>query len=227
VTAFVSLWPTTKIAALFAGQGYTDQLPSYDEICDDITAGKDYDGSLYVLIETDYKSKVKGEYVALLQEANFTYDYDNSTSYDDVYKSPNKQYTVTVTTNSLGVALTIKKLGGVTPQGDTVFPMDKVVADLPIADGILPALVAESATFAYDFYFGEAFVTVTLPSQAAAEAARDSYITLLTNSDFTFTKLWGYLDAYLHSNGTLAVEVDDSEIADGVIKIGIMEYTTY
>ena len=50
VTAFVSLWPTLKIAALFAGQGYTDELPSYDEICDDITAGTNYDGSLYVLI---------------------------------------------------------------------------------------------------------------------------------------------------------------------------------
>lgn len=227
VTAFVSLWPTAKIAALFAGQGYTDQLPSYDEVCDDITAGTNYDGSLYVLIETDNKNQVKSDYMNLLQAANFTYDYDSSTSYDDVFKSPNKQYTVAVSTNSLGVSLTIKKLGGDMPQGDTVFPMDKIIADLPIADGILPALEAEGATFAYDFYFGEAFVTVTLPTQAAAEAARDAYIEVLTGSSFTLTKLWGYLDAYLHSNGVLAVEIDETEITNGVIKLGILEYETY
>ena len=105
--------------------------------------------------------------------------------------------------------------------------MAQIVADLPIAEGILPALKAEGATFAYDFYFGEAFVTVTLPTQAAAEAARDAYIEVLTSSGFTFTKLWGYLDAYLHSNGVLAVEIDETEIANGIIKLGILEYETY
>ncbi len=226
VTAFVSLWPTAKIAALFAGQGYTDQLPSYDEICDDITAGTNYDGSLYVLIEADNKDQIKSDYMTLLTAANFTYDYASSDEYDDVFKSPSNQYTVAVSTNRFGVSLTIKKIEG-GQQGGDGFPMAQIVADLPIAEGILPALEAEGATFAYDFYFGEAFVTVTLPTQAAAEAARDAYIEALTGSGFTFTKLWGYLDAYLHSNGVLAVEIDETEITNGVIKLGILEYETY
>ncbi len=226
VTAFVSLWPTTKIAQLFASQGYTDQLPSYDEICNDITAGTNYDGSLYVLIEADNKDQIKSDYMALLRAANFTYDSASSDEYDDVFKSPKNQYTVAVSTNRFGVSLTIKKIEG-GQQGGDGFPMAQIVADLPIAEGILPALEAEGATFAYDFYFGEAFVTVTLPTQAAAEAARDAYIEVLTSSGFTLTKLWGYLDAYLHSNGKLAIEIDDSEISDGVIKLGIMEYETY
>ena len=226
VTAFVSLWPTTKITALFAAQGYTDQLPSYDEICDDITAGTNYDGSLYVLIEADNKDQIKSDYMALLRAANFTYDSASSDEYDDVFKSPNNQYTVAVSTNRFGVSLTIKKIEG-GQQGGDGFPMAQIVADLPIAEGILPALEAEGATFAYDFYFGEAFVTVTLPTQAAAEAASDAYIEVLTGSGFTFTKLWGYLDAYLHSNGVLAVEIDETEITNGVIKLGILEYETY
>ena len=226
VTAFVSLWPTAKITALFAGQGYTDELPSYDEICDDITAGTNYDGSLYVLIEADNKDQIKSDYMALLRAANFTYDSASSNEYDDVFKSPNNQYTVAVSTNRFGVSLTIKKIEG-GQQGGDGFPMAQIVADLPIAEGILPALEAEGATFAYDFYFGEAFVTVTLPTQAAAEAARDAYIEVLTSSGFTFTKLWGYLDAYLHSNGVLAVEIDETEITNGVIKLGILEYETY
>ena len=226
VTAFVSLWPTAKIAALFAGQGYTDELPSYDEICDDITAGTNYDGSLYVLIEADNKDQIKSDYMALLRAANFIYDSASSDEYDDVFKSPNNQYTVAVSTNRFGVSLTIKKIEG-GQQGGDGFPMAQIVADLPIAEGILPALEAEGATFAYDFYFGEAFVTATLPTQAAAEAARDAYIEVLTSSGFTFTKLWGYLDAYLHSNGVLAVEIDETEIANGIIKLGILEYETY
>ena len=105
--------------------------------------------------------------------------------------------------------------------------MDEIIVDVPVADGILPAFEAENATYAYDFYFGEAFVTITLPSQAAAESASSAYAALLVQSGFTFTKLWGYLDAYLSSNEKLAVEIDESKIASGVITLGIMEYTTY
>ena len=137
VTAFVSLWPTTKIAALFAGQGYTDQLPSYDEICDDITAGTNYDGSLYVLIEADNKDQIKSDYMTLLRAANFTYDSASSDEYDDVFKSPNNQYTVAVSTNRFGVSLTIKKIEG-GQQGGDGFPMAQIVADLPIAISVKP-----------------------------------------------------------------------------------------
>ena len=73
----------------------------------------------------------------------------------DVFKSPNNQYTVAVSTNRFGVSLTIKKIdnGG---QGESTFPMAQIIADVPVADGVLPALEADNATFAYDFYFGEA-----------------------------------------------------------------------
>ena len=225
-SAFESLWPSAKIAQLFMAEGYTDQLPSYDKVCNDITAGKNYDGSIYVLIETNDKTAVKTEYCSLLANANFTYDYANSNDYDDVYKSPNNQYSVKVSTNSLGVSLIITSLGG-GQQGGAEFPMDEIIVDVPVADGILPAFEAENATYAYDFYFGEAFVTITLPSQAAAESASSAYAALLVQSGFTFTKLWGYLDAYLSSNEKLAVEIDESKIASGVITLGIMEYTTY
>ena len=225
-SAFESLWPTLQINSLFAAEGYTDVLPSYDKVCEDISAGKQYDGSIFVLIETSDKTNVKNEYCDLLYEAGFKYDYANSSSYDDVYKSPNNQYSVTVSTNQLGVSLIIKSLG--TPiQGDPDFPMDQIVEDVPVADGVLPAFEAENATYAYDYYFGEAFVTVQLPSKAAAEAAVSAYITLLEQSGFTFTKLWGYLDAYLSSNGKVAVEIDETEISSGIVKLGIMEYTTY
>ena len=68
-SAFESLWPSTKIAQLFFAEGYTDPLPSYDKMCDDITAGKNYDGSLFILIETNDKSTVKTEYCGLLANA--------------------------------------------------------------------------------------------------------------------------------------------------------------
>lgn len=225
-SAFESLWPSAKIGQLFMAEGYTDELPSYDKVCTDITAGKNYDGSIYVLIETNDKTNVKTEYCALLAAASFTYDYVNSNNYDDVYKSPNNQYSVKVSTNSLGVSLIITSLGG-GQQGGAEFPMDEIIVDVPVADGILPAFEAENATYAYDFYFGEAFVTITLPSQAAAESASSAYAALLVQSGFTFTKLWGYLDAYLSSDEKLAVEIDESKIASGVITLGIMEYTTY
>ena len=225
-SAFVSLWPVAKIAQLFASQGYTDELPSYDEICDDITADTNYDGSIFVLIEVDNKDQVKGDYMDLLDKANFKYDYASSDQYDDVFKSPNNQYTVAVSTNRFGVSLTIKKIdnGG---QGESTFPMAQIIADVPVADGVLPALEADNATFAYDFYFGEAFVTVTFPTAAEASAASTAYASLLEQSGFTFQKLWGYLDAYLSNDGKVVVELDETEINNGILKIGILEYFEY
>ena len=207
-------------------QGYTDQLPSYDEICDAISADTNYDGSIFVLIEVDNKDQVKGDYMDLLDKANFKYDYASSDQYDDVFKSPNNQYTVAVSTNRFGVSLTIKKIdnGG---QGESTFPMAQIIADVPVADGVLPALEADNATFAYDFYFGEAFVTVTFPTAAEASAASTAYANLLEQSGFTFQKLWGYLDAYLSNDGKVVVELDETEINNGILKIGILEYFEY
>ena len=222
VTAFVSLWPTAKITTLFAGQGYTDQLPSYDEICDDITAGTNYDGSLYVLIEADNKDQIKSDYMALLQDANFKYDYASSNEYDDVFKSPNNQYTVAVSTNRFGVSLTIKKIGGDVPQGDAAFPMASLIADIPEAEGVVPGFWEDDTlTFSYDYYFGMAFITVYSDPALAITGALEAYKAILESKGFTFETLYGYWDVYVSSNRKIAIELDDADLAEGKFIIGV------
>lgn len=221
-SAFVSLWPTAKIAQLFASQGYTDELPSYDEICDDITADTNYDGSIFVLIEVDNKDQVKSDYMNLLQAANFTYDYASSTNYDDVFKSPNNQYTVAVSTNRFGVSLTIKKIdnGG---QGESTFPMTRLVELFPGADGVLPSINNSNATYELDDSFsGEASLKVSFSSSETAVAVCAEYITALTTAQFTSETVWG-MDVYVSPDRSFMVEVDDSQISNGYFTLYFMD----
>ena len=218
---FVSLWPTAKINQLFFAEGYTDELPSYDKVCTDITAGKNYDGSLYVLIETNDKANVKTEYCGLLANANFTYDYVSSNNYDDVYKSPNKQYSVTVSANSLGVSLIIKSLGS-TVHGDAEFPMASLIADIPEAEGVVPGFWEDDTlTFSYDYYFGMAFITVYSDPALAISGALEAYKAILESKGFRFQQLYGYWDVYVSSNGKIAIELDDAKLSEGQFVIGV------
>ncbi len=225
VTAFVSLWPTTKIAALFAAQGYTDQLPSYDEICDEISADKNLDGSLFVLIETDNKNQVKSDYMNLLRAANFTYDSASSDEYDDVFKSPNNQYTVAVSTNRFGVSLTIKKIengGGQQTGGE--FPTAEIYSYFPTAENVLPVLEDENASFEgeYDSYYKSYSVHITFESEELATAAYNAYVTQLKNANFTEEEKWGgYATIYYSPDNSFIVWPMDDYLKDGEIYIDI------
>ena len=222
-SAFESLWPSTKIAQLFFAEGYTDPLPSYDKMCDDITAGKNYDGSLFVLIETNDKSTVKTEYCGLLANANFTYDYVNSNDYDDVYKSPNNQYSATVSTNSLGVSIIIKPLGGGQQGGDT-FPAETIYEYFPTAEGVLPVLEDANASFTgeYDDYYKSYSVKITFATEALATTAYNTYVSQLKTANFRERIVWnGYAYIYYSPDNSFIVWVNHNYLKDGEIYIDI------
>ena len=222
-SAFESLWPSTKIAQLFFAEGYTDPLPSYDKMCDDITAGKNYDGSLFVLIETNDKSTVKTEYCGLLANANFTYDYVNSNDYDDVYKSPNNQYSATVSTNSLGVSIIIKPLGGGQQGGDT-FPAETIYEYFPTAEGVLPILEDANASFTgeYDDYYKSYSVKITFATEALATTAYNTYVSQLKTANFRERIVWnGYAYIYYSPDNSFIVWVNHNYLKDGEIYIDI------
>ena len=222
-SAFESLWPSTKIAQLFFAEGYTDPLPSYDKMCDDITAGKNYDGSLFILIETNDKSTVKTEYCGLLANANFTYDYVNSNDYDDVYKSPNNQYSATVSTNSLGVSIIIKPLGGGQQGGDT-FPAETIYEYFPTAEGVLPVFEDANASFTgeYDDYYKSYSVKITFATEALATTAYNTYVSQLKTANFRERIVWnGYAYIYYSPDNSFIVWVNHNYLKDGEIYIDI------
>ena len=222
-SAFESLWPSTKIAQLFFAEGYTDPLPSYDKMCDDITAGKNYDGSLFILIETNDKSTVKTEYCGLLANANFTYDYVNSNDYDDVYKSPNNQYSATVSTNSLGVSIIIKPLGGGQQGGDT-FPAETIYEYFPTAEGVLPVFEDTNASFTgeYDDYYKSYSVKITFATEALATTAYNTYVSQLKTANFRERIVWnGYAYIYYSPDNSFIVWVNHNYLKDGEIYIDI------
>ena len=227
-SAFESLWPSTKIAQLFMAEGYTDQLPSYDKVCKDITAGKDYDGSLYVLIETDYKANVKTEYCALLAGANFVYDNINSDEYDAIYKSPSNQYSVTVRTNSLGVALIIKPLGG-GQQGGSTFPTEDIYGYFPEAEGVLPVFEDANASFTgeYDDYYKSYSVKITFATEALATAAYNTYVAQLKTANFRERIVWNrYAYIYYSPDNSFIVWANHNYLDDGEIYIDIYPSNT-
>ncbi len=216
---FVSLWPALQISSLFAAEGYTDPLPSYDKVCDDISAGKNYDGSIFVLIETGNKDKVLSEYCGLLAGAGFSVDYTE----ENQYKSPNNQYSVKVSKNSLGVDLKIVSLGGSGQHGDsTEFPMAQLIADIPEAQGVVPGFWEdETLSFSYDYYFGMAFITVYSDPAPTAGGALLAYEAILEANGFHFETLYGYWDVYVSSNRAIAIELDDTNISDGQFVVGV------
>ena len=222
-SAFESLWPTQQIAQLFTAEGYTDQLPSYDKVCNEISCGKDYDGSLYVLIETNDKANVKAEYCGLLATAQFVKDTINSDEFDAIYKSPNNQYTATVRTNQLGVAIIIKPLGG-GQQGGSTFPTEDIYGYFPTADGVLPVFEDANATFSseYDDYYGSLSVKITFETEALATAAYNNYVGQLKTANFRERVLWGgYAYIYYAPDNSFIVWANHNYLDDGEIYIDI------
>ena len=221
----VSKWPTQTIANLFATAGYTDTLPAYDGECDAIEAGKNYDGSIYVLIETAKADSVFIDYYKLLEKNNFVYDNIYSTSTTYIYKSPNNQYTVSLTTNRFGVELDIKKIdngGGQT--GSDEFPMDDIVSSFPTASGVLPTIEDEGATFTVDApYDGEVSVVVKFATEQEATNALNAYISALTTAKFTYEEgVWSYLDVYVSPDRKFMIEITPS-LSNGSFELYFMD----
>ena len=196
----VTKWPAQDIASLFSEKGYTDVLPAYNGECDAISAGNNYDGSIYVLIETEDADSLVTAYEALLADSKFTRDIIYPASAECSYTSPNKQYTVTLYKNRFGVEIDITKIdnGGGQQGGESEFPMARVIAVFPGAEGLLPTINDANATFDIDDSFsGEVTVTVNYSSAEAAAEGYNAYIAALTTAGFKEEKLWNYYDAYI------------------------------
>lgn len=220
-----SKWPTQDIASLLTAAGYTDTLPAYDDECDAIEAGTNYDGSIYILIETTKADTVFTAYKNLLVENYFVYDNIYSTYTTYIYKSPNNQYTVSLYTNRFGVEIDIKKIengGGQT--GSDEFPMDDIRNYFPTADGVLPILEDENASFEgeYSSYDNSYSVLVTFATEALATAAYDTYIAQLKAANFAEEAKWGgYATVYYAPDNSFVVWVIDDYLEDGEIYIDI------
>ena len=223
----LSKWPTQDVATLFTQAGYTDTLPAYNGECDNISAGTNYDGSIYVLIETDDADNVVTTYEGLLADSKFTSDIIYPASAECSYTSPNKQYTVALYKNRFGVEIDITKIdnGGGQQGGESEFPMARVVAVFPGAEGLLPTINDANATFDIDDSFsGEVTVTVNYSSAEAAAAGYNAYIAALTTAGFKEEKLWGYYDAYISDEDrSFAVVLDYKGEDSKTFDITLME----
>ena len=220
-----SKWPGEAIAEYFQDNGFTDPLPAYEGECEDITAGTDYSGNFTIFIDAeDNHDQVYTAYLSALDQALFTYDYDNSTDYDDVFKSPNGQYSVTVTNSRIGVNLTIKSLGGGTQGGSNEFPMADVNEYFPQAADYLPKITDENVTFSSNYFWGEVCIRVTYGDADSAAAGLAAYIQALGTAGFKEATLWESYDVYmLDSDQSFAIMLDDADLADGMFDIIIME----
>ena len=126
--------------------------------------------------------------------------------------------------NRFGVSLTLKALA--TQGGASEFPMTELLKDVPEAEGVLPTIEDANASFEYDYYFDEAFITVTYADEETATTALNAYIAALQAANFTVQKLWGYLEAYVSPDQKIAVELDTYDIKDGSFKIGVLNSFT-
>ena len=219
-----SKWPSEAIAEYFTSQGFTDVLPAYEGECNDVTTGTDYSGNFTIFIDSeDGHDQIYSKYLGLLDTAGFKYDYANSTDYEDVLKSPNDQYSVTVENNRFGVGLTIKSLGGGS-QGGSEFPMADVEEYFPQAANVLPKITDENATFTSNYFFGEVSIRVTYANEELATAALNSYVAALKTAGFKEATIWGSYDVYmLDSDQSFAISIDDGDLANGTFDIIIME----
>ena len=226
---FVSLWPEMQIARLLSQKGFTDELPSYDGVCDDITAGLDYYNNIYVMIETTNKSGILNEYCKLLSNAGFNYDYATSDQYTYTFNSPNKQYSVSVSTNSLGVALEIKAIKSSSQGGSDTFPMEELASYFPSAETLLPIIESGTATFEseyneYDSYYS---IKVIYPDEDTASEAFDAYVQALKDASYESRIIWGgYTTIYYSPDDKFIVWPQGSYLEDGEFFIDVYDINT-
>ena len=168
---------------------------------------------------------MKSDYIALLGTANFVYDYASSaTSYDEIYKSPNNQYTVAINVNSIGVALIIKKIEDNGHQGNGTFPIDEIIEYYPTADGVLPVLEDENASFEgeYSSYDKSYSVHVTYETKDLATTAYDAYINQLKAASFKEeVKMNGSTTVYYAPDDSFVVWVMNYYLNSGEFYIDI------
>ena len=209
-----------QISRLLSQKGFTDELPSYDGVCDDITASLDYSGNISILIETNNASAVFNKYCSNLEKAEFVYD---TTALVCTYKSPNNQYAVAVSTNRFGVDLTLTKIETQQQQGESEFPMDKIIEDFPSAKDVLPGIEKEGALFVYDdTYSGEATLTITFATSEDATSTYETYIAALETAGFTSETVWG-MNVYVSPDRLFMLELNNSKINNGSFEICFMD----
>lgn len=202
-------WPSDDIEDWLSAKNFTDALPQYEgEYVSAYT--EDDEGQFSVVIVLDNASSKDIEdamsgYCYTLYQSQFTHTYTLPFGLGEEYTSPNNQFTVIVSPTDDGFELLLDEAEKPPVTGGN-FPSETILEYFPQANGILPVIADEDATYETDAYTGYVGLTVAFADRSDAEYAYSQYIADLVEYNYVAQEIWGgYATAYYSPDGTFCV----------------------
>ena len=202
-------WPSNDIDEWLTARNITDTLPQYEgEYVSAYTEEDEGDFSVVIVLDNASEKDIEdamGGYCYTLYQSQFTHTYTLPFGLGEEYTSPNEQFTVVVSPTDDGFELLLDEAEKPPVTGGN-FPSETILEYFPQADGILPVIADEDATYETDAYTGYVGLTVVFADRSDAEYAYSQYIADLVAYNYVAQEIWGgYATAYYSPDGTFCV----------------------
>lgn len=221
-------WPEEFIADLFSNLDFEDELPIYEGEFNRVNYG--YLGDIVYInvrlddpLPADIVEAFDG-YIATLEEAQFIYVKEDVIYGDQVYNSPNEEYSVTVSPRTYGFR--IELAGPESVDASSEFPMAEIIECIPEAENVLPIIASgEGIAFHTEGPMpGYIDVYAVYEDTDLLEGAYTAYIALLAEAQFTEGDYYGD-QVYYSPNNDFYVMVDYDAERGLWLGIGSVEQT--
>lgn len=202
----LSSWPDFTIDSAFEERGFEDVLPEYYGERESISVEFGLDGYMAIIITCDDSATAASNYIDQLIEEEFTWVEDDD--YNGVtYASPNNEFEARVSYFSTGFHIEIEYALNDIPEGNS-FPMDIVKEAFADAEGLLPALEVDGATYEGEDGGDYIGIGVLFDTDEEVMSYYDSYVDALEEAGFVLTPIYGGTDeAYVKEGASFFVKI--------------------
>ena len=207
-----SLWPTEALTAYLESKWYSDTLPEYTGNYTKAEVGEDfYTGNLLVEFTCDNGQDTADAYVELLKDEGFKLYGTNSWG-DRTLISPNKEYAIVVIVTDVGFEIVFDYVpsdynDNPVNNNDSGFPINGLSSMFADANGIVPVLEDENATFSGEDLGSEYLISITFADEDAAETYYNNYVAALGTAGFT-TDTWFGSTVYVYEGASFFIYMD-------------------
>lgn len=206
VDATASKWPNSDVNQFLADNNVTDVIPEYNGEYTSAEFGVWYSTN-YVLVKCDNPSEALEAYGDFLEDEANGYKFVSVSFGSYIYNSPNGQLTLTLSTEEDGLFISIEVNEVAQHNNEGGFPIDKVVEVFADAQGNLPVLEDENATFEFADY-GQLEIDATFADADQAEAYCEAYVAALKTAGFSEVDMGGGYMKYVKEGLSFYVMVD-------------------
>ena len=210
-----SEWPEDFIEYIFGEYDFDDELPAYEGEFNRVNYGT-FAGIAYVNVRLEEPTPANiveafDGYCETVDEAGFVFVKEDLVYGDQIYNSPNEEYSITISPRTYGFRIEIGEPASV--ETSDAFPMEEIIECVPEAENVLPIIAsAEGIAFHTEGGVpGYIDVYAVYDDTDALEDAYNAYISALKDASFVEGDYYGDTVYYSPNHDFYAMVDYDAE----------------